>query len=461
MNTNIYNIQKDYIKIGVINIQKGLNNKIDDLLEYSIDKSYHILALTEIGKTNNKSNKPQHSTSTKVNAYNDELYTYHIYTHNQPHNANEGVGIIMNDHIAKHVIKTEGFENRILVITMCFRKNINIKIIVVYLPANKTDHKITNKCNNIIKEQITKAQNNNTQIILMGDFNIDVKDIKTNKHKSETNWKIKKEIITFINSQNLIDSTKYFQNTLHHTWTSTAHDNIKKCLDYIFTTQNIIDSALYGYIEQINNSYITTDHKIVALILNKEYFLQYRQESTTCKFDQNTTFITYKNIPDHIKRLFKDRLDNLMTEASKTKSITIYKQFNKDPSHELQIINQDWYFLKNMINKIKNSDTLADYKKRKINPNQNHFLTFPLHIRQLSNSISKLRNALSQFNKKRILRYLNNNNTLTNIIIDDTNLSLELFSEIWSNYWAKWNLIRNTIIQTIEKQGLPIDFIFS
>jgi exonuclease III len=222
LNTNIYNIQKDYIKLGVINIQKGLSNKLEDLIEFRIDKSYHILALTEIGKTYNNSNKPQCTINTKVNTYNDEPQTYHVYTYNKSHNVNEGVGIIMNDHIAKHVIKTEGFENHILIITMCFRRNINIKLIIVYLPANKTDYAITEKCNNIIKEQITQAHNKNTQIILMGDFNIGIKDIKTNKHKSDKNWKIKKEIITFINSQNLIDSTKYYQNTLQHIWTLPA-----------------------------------------------------------------------------------------------------------------------------------------------------------------------------------------------------------------------------------------------
>jgi hypothetical protein len=147
-----------------------------------------------------------------------------------------------------------------------------------------------------------------------------------------------------------------------------------------------------------------TDHKIVALILNSEYFLQYRQVSNTCKFDQNTTIITYKTIPDHIKKLFKDRLDNLITEEFKTKSKAIYNRFNKTITpRELQNINQNWYFLKSMLIKIKNSDTLKNYKKKRINPNQNHLLNFPLYIRQISNLISKLHNALSQFNKKRIL----------------------------------------------------------
>jgi exonuclease III len=92
---------------------------------------------------------------------------------------NNGIGIILNDHIAKHVVKIEGYLNRILTLSLCFRKNINIKIIIIYLPANGKDHKITEQCNTIIKNQINSTLSQNHQIILLGDFNIDVKSIKT------------------------------------------------------------------------------------------------------------------------------------------------------------------------------------------------------------------------------------------------------------------------------------------
>jgi hypothetical protein len=297
LNNNIYNIQTDYIKIGTINIRKGYTNKIEDIINFCIDKSYHIMALTEIGKVNNPTNKPQLSKRDILNVNMDKTQTYHTYTYNEPHNANEGVGVIFNDHIAKHIVKIEGFKNRVLIINMCFRKNINIKVIIVYLPADNKDYKLTEMCTTFIENQITDAFRKNAQIIMMGDFNTDIKEIKNHRQVYQRNWKLKKELITFINNQHLIDNIKSFHDTPPNTWTSESHDNLVKCLDYIYTTQEILDHTFYGYVEAINDTYFSTDHKVVAIVLDKEYFLKYRQNSEYCKFEQNSYKIIYKNIP--------------------------------------------------------------------------------------------------------------------------------------------------------------------
>jgi hypothetical protein len=367
--------------------------------------------------------------------------------------------MIINDHIAKHLIKIEGYENRILILTLCFRKNINIKIIIVYLPANSKHHNDMEKCNIIIKNQINTALRQNHQIILLGDFNIDVKNIKDNKTTGDKNWKLKKELITYINSQHLIDNIKSFHNNPPITWTSQSHENTTKRLDYIYTTQEILDHTFYGFVEAINDTYFTTDHKLVAILLNKEYFLKYRQNCKYSKFIQNREIIIYKNIPDNFKKLFKDRLDNLINDQYKTEIIRIYKQYNKlQTSNNLRIINQDWHFLKHTLIKIKNSDTLTNFKRKRINQHQNQFLDFLLFIRQMANSISRLRNSFSQFNTKRILQYYKrNNSTITNFNLQQTET---LDTNIWTNYWSNWNLIRKIIIDSINNYKLQITFIY-
>jgi hypothetical protein len=321
LNHNIYNINTDYIKIGTINIQKGFQQKKEDLINFCIERSYHLLALTEIGKINNSTSKPHLTTSSHINIITDITQTYHTYTYNSPENSNHGIGIIISDYIAKHLIKIEGFKNHILVLTLCFRKNINIKIIIVYLPANSKHYNDTEKCNTIIKNQINIALRHNHQIILLGDFNIDVKNIKENKNTGDKNRKLKKELITYINSQHLIDNIKSFHDNPPTTWTSQSHENTTKRLDYIYTTQEILDHTFYGHVEAINNTYFTTDHKLVAILLNKEYFLKYRQNCKYSNFSQNREIIIYKNIPDNYKKLFKDRLENLINNQYKTEII--------------------------------------------------------------------------------------------------------------------------------------------
>jgi hypothetical protein len=138
--------------------------------------------------------------------------------------------------------------------------------------------------------------------------------------------------------------------------------------------------------------------------------MQYRQDSRISKFHQNTPKINYKIIPDYIKKVFRNRLDNLINKNHKKEMILSYKQHNKlTTSAALRNINQDWFFLKQTLIKIKESDTLKDYKKKNLNSQQNQYLNFPLHIRQMANTISKLHNIFLQFNKKRILRYHQNN----------------------------------------------------
>jgi hypothetical protein len=332
LNYNIYNINTDYIKIGTINIQKGFQYKKEDLINFCIERSYHLLALTEIGKINNPTSKPHLTISSQKNTNTDIIQTYHTYTYNSSDNVNQGMGIIINGHIAKHLIKIEGYENRILILTLCFRKNINIKIIIVYLPANSKHHNDTEKCNLIIKNQINTAIRQNHQIILLGDFNIDVKNIKDNKTTGDKNWKLKKELITYINSQHLIDNIKSFHDNPPITWTSQSHENITKRLDYIYTTQEILDHTFYGFVEAINDTYFTTDHNLVAILLNKEYFLKYRQNCKYSNFSQNREIIVYKNISDNFKKLFKDRLSTINT---KQKS---YVYTNNTTNYKLQTI---------------------------------------------------------------------------------------------------------------------------
>jgi hypothetical protein len=87
-----------------------------------------------------------------------------------------------------------------MIITMCFRKNINIKFIVTYLPADNKDHELTFICNNFIKHQIDNAIKNKNQIVILDDFNIDVKEIKSHRHIPNKNWKHKKDLIQYLHN---------------------------------------------------------------------------------------------------------------------------------------------------------------------------------------------------------------------------------------------------------------------
>jgi hypothetical protein len=364
LNHTIYNIETDYIKIGTINVNKEINNKIDQLIDLCIDRSYHLIGLTEIGRTSPASSYNRPKIIKKINSTTDIQQTYYFYEHNQEYSNHAGVGLIISDHMQKHIVKTEAFHNRIISFKLCFKKNINIQIIILYLPANNADYNLSNKCHDTLKQLITKAKTEKSLLIIMEDLNIDVKDIKQRSNQANKNWKAKKSIIKTINFQQLMDITKYYHpENMPTTWTSYSDPNIIKRLDYTYLSPILGQNSFYSFVEQVSELYFKTDHKIVGSIINKEFFLQYRSQAKICNFSQNKTRIMYKTIPDNIKKMFKDRLDDIIIQQP-TRQYTVQLQLSTSNSYNQPNLNNMWKHIKNCMNKIKNSDLLKEFRKK-------------------------------------------------------------------------------------------------
>jgi hypothetical protein len=173
----------------------------------------------------------------------------------------------------------------------------------------------------------------------------------------------------------------------------------------------------------------------VETIINKEFFLQYRSQAKVCNFLQNKSRIMYKNIPDNLKKMFKDKLNEIIQKPPISQPHHANQPITPN-HHDPNNINMMWKHIKDSMIKIKNSDLLKEFKKKQIPLTQNQHLEFLLEIRQMSNTISVLRNLYAQFNMKRINRYQERNTTTNKDRIQNDK------DTIWHSYWSNYNLVK-------------------
>jgi exonuclease III len=213
--------------MGVINIDKGIQHKINNILELCTENSYHFMGLTEIGLVPNiTGNKPQRSIHNSYNSYSNQEQKFYSYLYDDQGSRDLGIGFIINEHLQKHITKITIWKNRMMTISLNFRKNIKVIIIIIYLPVDNNDYKITNDIHQELYKIIDSTnRETNSELIIMGDFNIDIKEIK-NKPNSNKNWRAKKQIIQMLKQFHLNDITQYHQDkpmNCQHTLGSKQH----------------------------------------------------------------------------------------------------------------------------------------------------------------------------------------------------------------------------------------------
>src|SRR3989337_4597039 len=154
---------------------RGINKKTK---QFSIINEYKTLNLDIIGlsETNLNANDAKH-----FSHHNSAHYRYYFSkTRNQM--IGSGVGLLIKEEIAKYVYKHNSFEDRIVYVDLNMKGKSRLRIIQTYMPANPTQYPERIKLNRELKRLILEAENNNSKIIIMGDFNADPK--YTNKEGS-------------------------------------------------------------------------------------------------------------------------------------------------------------------------------------------------------------------------------------------------------------------------------------
>jgi exonuclease III len=242
------------IKIGTHNV-RGINKvtEQDNLIAEMIDRGINILGISE----------------TKLH----EKDTYHAFKKNprykffasssSQNTYSNGVAILMDKSLAKHVSKVDKIEGRIIALHIYFNRS-KLYIMQIYLPSGKKD---SGKFQRIIRQLILKENLNRTKIIVMGDFNAAHNPSIDRPYNSKlaNTWRPEAEIFNFLNDWAFTDIQLAWElDITSPTWIGKAsHSRI----DYIWASANIAINNIHSFTNEKANEIVNSDHTLLSFKL--------------------------------------------------------------------------------------------------------------------------------------------------------------------------------------------------
>ena len=210
-NRTISLADKHHWNIATCNI-RGLseNTKRDLWFQYGKEHNWNIVISTE----------------TDGSHYHSKYWKSDFYKSWWSHGTNnlgQGVGISLENNLAKRTFKIQEWEGRIIAIDLAFPHKKYIRIIGVYYPTGNNPHKQTvyGKVNNLITEALTQ----NWHIIVAGDFNGTPNPV-LDKHSPNHQWQKStpsNKIIQCLTNHSFIDSFREINPlSKEYTWQNTT-----------------------------------------------------------------------------------------------------------------------------------------------------------------------------------------------------------------------------------------------
>ena len=246
------------LTIPTHNVQSISNNiKQNQLIQHLQLNNIDILGLSE---TNLKPVEAKH-----FHLHNSQDYTYFFSCSTNNH-VDTGVRLIVNKNISMHIFNKGMIEGRAIFVNIHSKGKQVIRIIQIYLHANKLYIKDRKQLQRQIFEIVQQVQTRHYHVIVMGDFNFDP------KHRNVTAYnKQKLDFILNLEANNLHDTTNLVYDitpdTPHNTWFK-PNSNIASRIDMIWCTDrlamDLIDNTLtrtelYGSDHLLITSTFTTD----------------------------------------------------------------------------------------------------------------------------------------------------------------------------------------------------------
>src|SRR3990170_1255500 len=156
----------DSLNIATHNIVTFRDNiKNDQIIEHALINNIHILGVSE-------TNIPFKQISLIKKNLNP-LYTYFFNSHKSSCKGN-GVGLLVHNSIKDHIFYSSGNIGRYIFIDLQLKNKKKLRIFQIYLHANNSDIQSRVLLQNEIILKIEAAKQKGFEIIVMGDFNIDI-----------------------------------------------------------------------------------------------------------------------------------------------------------------------------------------------------------------------------------------------------------------------------------------------
>ena len=287
---------KNIINIGTLN-NRGLNSLSKQLSTFSlfeIDYKLDIIGLTETkikkseekiwskAKKHVKITKKQKNISLSHNNLVDSTGSSHtsmtaapsrefnnVYTTwwsgKEDNYYGAGVGLAIKKPLASRVYAVQRLNGRALMADLHLKGGINIRIIVIYSPANAEDKQERAILNGKIKDWIDKGLHSRKKLIVMGDLNVNtINGLAPVTHAYNLpNLSAKKSIIDILINAGLKDIQQASNAAPRPTWTITRNNvKIQTRIDYIWLSLDLFQE-IKGF-DIIENEQFLTDHCLIT-----------------------------------------------------------------------------------------------------------------------------------------------------------------------------------------------------
>ena len=278
---------QDILHIGTHNI-KGFNSvgkQLQFFSHYDIDYKLDIIGLTETKtkkseekiwskkskklskskKQKKKKEKEDRETYSNITRDFNDIYTT-WWTGKEEKYYGAGVGLAIKKSIAQRVYAINKLDGRAIMADLHFKNKINVRIIVIYMPANEEDKNERTKINKTISNWIVQGQYDKKHLIVMGDLNANIDNLHNNSLLSGSNNKDKYSILRTLINAGLLEFQSASKANPSHTWSMNRNNNIiTSRIDYIW-----LSNDLFQLIKSIHVDFdksFDTDHGLVHVIM--------------------------------------------------------------------------------------------------------------------------------------------------------------------------------------------------
>ncbi|CAB5154977.1 unnamed protein product [Rhizophagus irregularis] len=347
----------------------GMNtsSKQQQILNYMKINKINILTLTETKLKTNSAN---------ILYKKDDVHSWWECDDNN-HFSN-GVGIIMDNTIAKHVQIVKGYFGRLLHVKLFVKGNVRLSILVIYNYANNTEKENTLELYKEIERIIKEELKFNARIVISGDFNVNF---------------------------DIYHSNLLFHDKPLNTWR--RNDSASR-IDYIWVHYNIIPDLVYASTNKPH--IIQTDHSTIATYFSLIDIFN-KTALATKKRHNNAKMINYEKVTDDHWLQFNEEIENnngkLDLENLPQKQKTLNKVWN---------LIRDTFLV-----------TMKNLPMKKQNPNREDLPETVLYYKAYLRKLSKI---LLNITEKQIVRNgLANEEKKRKFIKDNLNIITPLLNE--------------------------------
>lgn len=388
---NIPIFTSQLIRIGTQNI-RGINDSHIQTIVKTLCKDNQ-MDIIGISETKLNRNNSKHCMR-KCNTF-QSFWSSHP---DQPNSA--GVGLLISKSLARHIVKIEKYQGRIIYADLYFKGKKKLRIIQVYINSNtnKKQERITTS-KQVIK-YCQEALNKNFFTIVMGDFNADpeiLHNLQINNHNIPYTY----NLISTLQTLNFIDSLKITNpNSPQYTW---SNNNSKSRIDQIWISQNFAhDLARTKTVDY--TSIFSTDHKLIWCDLITSNFYKHRSDNNERKLDNKKKIYKFEKMTNEKWQNFASLTDKNLERHWD------YNQCINNFQPTCSWLNRSWTILQQIIIQTADKEIPFDKISRKDN-NKRSKDTLILH-----KSLKSFGRLLQQFLQIKNLVNINQCNTMWNDI---------------------------------------------